>query len=234
MKSIHTIISYHLYPGNDWHFAIEPYFQYLYDIPVENDETRGYYFLNTQSGVVTLPTNSGGTSTNIGFDLSVEKNFDNNFYFLANYSFYDSKYKLPGGNEFNTTFNSRFASSLTLGKEFHLKRSGRAIQWGARIIYNGGFRYTPVDIENSTEETGSLPDYSMVNEGQVDPYFRLDHRLAYRFNAKHFSGIVSLDVQNILNTKNIRSVVYNPATKEITYTYFPGGLIPVLGVKFDF
>lgn len=129
MKSIHAIFSYNLYLGNNWHFAIEPYYQYLYDIPVEDDETQGYYFLNTQSGVVTLPTNSGGTSTNIGFDLNVEKNFDNNFNLMANFSFYDSKYKLPGGHEFNTTFNSRFASNLTLGKEFHLNK-GRAIQWG--------------------------------------------------------------------------------------------------------
>lgn len=233
MKSIHAIISYNLYLGNNWHFAVEPYYQYLYDIPVEDDETQGYYFLNTQSGVVTLPTNSGGTSTNIGFDLSVEKNFDNNFNLMVNFSFYDSKYELPGGHEFNTAFNSRFASNLTFGKEFHLSK-GRAIQWGARFIYNGGFRYTPVDLVNSTAETGALPDYSRVNEAQVDPYFRLDHRLAYRFNGKRFSGIVSLDVQNILNTKNIRSVAYEPGTKETSYSYYPGGLIPVLGVKFDF
>lgn len=233
MKSVHAILSYNFYPGNNWRIAVEPYYQYLYDIPVETDESRGYYFLNVQSGVVTFPTNSGGVSNSYGVDLSVEKNFDNNFFILVNFSLYDAKYKLPGGKEFNTFFNSNFASNLTAGKEFQMKK-GRAIQWGARVIYNGGFRYTPVDIANSTVDTGALPDYSRVNEGQVDPYFRLDHRLAYRFNAKSFSGIVSLDVQNILNTKNIRSVRYNPETQETYYNYYPGGLIPVLGVKFDF
>lgn len=233
MKSFHAILSYNFFPGNNWRIAVEPYYQYLYDIPVETDESRGYYFLNVQSGVVTFPTNSGGTSNSLGVDLSVEKNFDNNFFFLVNFSVYDAKYKLPGGREFNTFFNSNFASNFTAGKEFQMKK-GRAIQWGARVIYNGGFRYTPVDLANSTIETGALPDYNRVNEGQVDPYFRLDHRLAYRFNAKSFSGVVSLDVQNILNTKNIRSVRYNPATQETYYNYYPGGLIPVLGVKFDF
>ena len=63
-------------------------------------------------------------------------------------------------------------------------------------------------------------------------FIRWDAGISFRRNKKKYSWVFSLDIQNILNRKNIYSEYYNSDTKEIGYRYaLP--LIPVFNLKFE-
>ena len=117
---------------------------------------------------------------------------------------------------------------------FEFKKGG-TLQIGARLLYNGGYRYTPHDPVLSAQEQRFVAKANSFWASQVTPYSRVDARIAYRFNKKRLSGSVSLDVQNLTNKKNLKGVSYNAETNELGFRNFDGGdFIPVLSFVFDF
>jgi outer membrane receptor protein involved in Fe transport len=71
--------------------------------------------------------------------------------------------------------------------------------------------------------------------GQVPAYFRIDARLAYRFNHPKYSGQVSLDIQNVTSKANVNSVGYDPVSNSTYFRKYDGvSFIPILAVQFDF
>lgn len=237
MRSHHGVMSFQQIIGKSLKVSAEVYAQRLFQIPVLRDDagnwndTTNFWLLNRRESAFD-PFVSEGKGLNYGVDLAVEKTFTNGLYFLLTGSWYESLFELPNGQRFNTRFASRWVSSYTLGKEFYLKKS--TLQIGARVLYNGGFRYTPPDYETSTEEEQYVADENQFYEAQVNPYFRIDARLAWFWNAKRSSGSISLDIQNLTDRRNTRSVGWNSELNELYFTRHPSGFIPVLAFQFDF
>ncbi len=233
MLSKHLIFSYQFYTEKHYRFQFEAYRQLLSNIPVDPDPSLGYYMLNTQGYFPEKGLLSEGKGYNKGIDFAVEKQFSNNWYFLLGSSFYDAKYKLQNGKEYNTAFNTRFSSHLTLGREFKFKK-GSILQIGGRYMYNGGFRFTPADLAASIEKGYYVRQENAFYEGQVPAYKRLDVRISYRFNKKKYAGILNLDIQNVFNRINASSVGYNAVTQQTYVQYRGSGLVPVLSYQVDF
>ena len=86
-----------------------------------------------------------------------------------------------------------------------------------------------------SEQSGYyVADTNRLLDERVDPYMRIDARIAYRWNKKGYAGRLSLDIQNVLDKRNIRSVTYDPTTNDLGYRRYDGGLIPVLSYQIDF
>ena len=233
MKSQHAILAYTLYTKNKMRITVETYHQRLWNIPASNATDATYYLLNNYSNFPEFAVVSEGKGQNYGLDAAIEKTFSNSYFLLVTGSILDAKTTMPDGRVFNARFNSRFTSSATLGKEFYLK-NGSILQMGGRFLLKGGFRYTPHDISASLSEGRYVADDSRFYELQVPNYNRIDARISYTYNKPKLSGKINLDVQNVLNNNNTRSVGYSSETNSLFFDNRGSGLVPVLSFQWDF
>ncbi|MBT5428104.1 MAG: TonB-dependent receptor, partial [Bacteroidetes bacterium] len=108
-------------------------------------------------------------------------------------------------------------------------------QLGARLIYNGGYRYTTLDEAKSVEAGYFVGVEGAYNQSRMPAYWRIDTRVAYRFSRPKWAMNISLDIQNVTNHKNANGVWYNGNINEIAYRYHPGNaLIPMVNFAVDF
>ncbi len=235
MSANHYILSYTFVSPKLIKFNAEIYYQQLNKVPIRDVQREdAYWMLNNQNDFPEFKVESEGKGENYGVDLALEKFFSNKIYFLLTGSFFESNYILTDGIKHPTRFSTKWVSTFTLGKEIEFKKGG-ALQFGARFMYNGGFRYTPYDPVLSDLQNRYVPLNNANWESQVPPYYRIDSRIAYRYNKKRFSGSISLDIQNLTGRKNINSVSYNSNLNELDFTRYDGGdFIPVLSFVFDF
>ena len=235
MNAYHFIGSYTYVSKRFIKLNAEFYYQRLTNVPVRADDIGdGYWMLNTQADFPPFTAISEGKGENFGLDLAIEKFFSNKMYFLLTGSFFESNSISATGEKHPTRFSTKWVSTFTLGREIEFKKGG-ALQFGARLMYNGGYRYTPHDPILSAQQQKYVPLANSFWEGQVTPYSRVDSRISYRFNKKRLSGSISLDIQNLTNKKNLNGVSYNAETNELGFRNFDGGeFIPVLNFVFDF
>ncbi|MCU0392116.1 MAG: TonB-dependent receptor, partial [Thermoflexibacter sp.] len=150
-KSHHWVVAHDWAMSNNWRSKIELYQQALFDVPISPNPKSTFSILNQLSGFVNDSLVNRGKGRNYGLEATLEKFFSNHYYFLFSSSLYESKYIAADGIERNTRFNGQFAFSLTSGKEWLLVKENKVHTLGLnfRMVYTGGFRYTPIDLEAS-------------------------------------------------------------------------------------
>lgn len=232
VKSHHIVASYHAKLGEKTRLIVEGYWQYLYDVPVSPETGSSYWILNERDGYATQALVSEGTGSNLGVDVTLEKLYNNGLFFLISGSLYDSKYTMPDGRTFNTRYNGRYNTSSMIGKEFKLKEKN-FIEIGARLVANGGLRYTPGDVEASTAAGEFVGQEDKAYSELLGNYFRTDARIAYRLNAAKSSWIFSIDVQNVTNQYNVKDQVFDEGLGDMIFRP-QSGLIPVFSMMVDF
>jgi hypothetical protein len=233
IQANHLILSYQAVSKSQIKFSLEGYLQTLGKVPVELNTESLYWMLNNQDQFPEFSVVSEGRGINYGADALLEKFFSNKIYFLVTASTFRSQYSPFNRQWYNSKFNTRFTSSLTLGREFTFKNQS-TLQGGFRVLYNGGFRYSPYDPIESARLAQYIPLAGKEWTSQVTPYFRIDSRIAYRFNRKGFYGNLSLDIQNVTNHRNISFVSYDAVANKLNFTRFGGSFIPVLSFQMDF
>jgi hypothetical protein len=150
-KAHHFVLGYDRVLNDFSHVKTEVYYQYLFNIPISQDNTNTFSMINSTDGYYTDPLINKGLGRNCGLELTYERFLHRNLYYLLSTSLYDSKYKAADGNWYNTRFNTNYAVSFTTGKEWTLseKRKSRVIGFNIKSIFVGGFRYTPIDLPAS-------------------------------------------------------------------------------------
>lgn len=233
IKAHHLVGSYNFFSSKKLRFGAEVYWQRLWNVPTNTtDQDSDFWLLNDQGSLPEFPLFSEGKGQNYGIDLSLEKLFSNQFYFLVTASFFNSEFEADDQVR-NTRFNTRLASTYTLGREFQLKNNG-VLQAGFRVLFNGGFRYSPLDPVRSAQEARFIPLAGSEWSEQVDSYLRVDTRFSFRKEKPKYSYILSLDIQNATNRFNPHSVGYDAINNQLTFNRHTGGLIPVLSYQIDF
>jgi CarboxypepD_reg-like domain len=233
IKADHFIVAFHHYTQNRMRLSVEGYYQKMFNIPISADLNDNWWLLNYSADFPEFQVKSKGLGKNKGIDVAIEKQFSNSYFFLITASFLDAKFKANDGLWHNGRFNTRFSTSYTFGKEFPFK-NGNILQIGGRFLYNGGFRYTPLDVAKSKLAGRYVGDQTRENQGQVAAYTRLDTRIAYRYNRKKTAGNISLDFQNATNKLNATNVAYDAKNNATIIEYRGSGFIPVLTFQFDF
>jgi hypothetical protein len=231
--SNHYILSHQFTTTNKLKISTELYYQDVHNGPVSADTTDIYYFLNNMSDFPAFDVDSKGRGFNYGVDLGIEKMFSNDFYFLLTSSLYQSKYHASNGKLYNTRLNGNYLFAFTMGKEF--KIGSGVLQIGGRYTLNGGFRYSPYDREKSAIAGTYVALAGSEMTSQMPPYWKIDGRIAYRFNRPKWAMNISIDVSNISGHKNPSDVGYNANTNEMYFTYHSGmDLIPLFSFQVDF
>lgn len=236
-KSLHVIGGYeHLISGN-LRLKTEVYYQYLYNIPIEKNLASAFSTVNQGGGFTFIrpgKLENEGTGTNYGIELTLEKFFNEGFYFLLTGSLYESFYKGSDGIRRRSEFNGNYATNILGGYELKLGKSKNTIlAMGGKLTLAGGRRYTPIHYEKSKAEGEAVYIDSLSYSKQYKPYWRTDIRISLRKNYKRVSHEISLDLINTFNTKNILTQTYDARNNRVVLEY-QLGLLPLMNYVLDF
>lgn len=206
--------------GQDFHIKLEGYYQHLFEVPIESVPSS-YSILNsgTSFGFALKPNMvNEGFGKNYGLELTIEKYFSKNYYFLLTTSLFESKYQGSDGVWRNTAFNNQYIVNLLGGTEFHVGKSG-VLTTDLKLTFSGGRFHTPIDLNASNAEGEAVYIDSEAYSLKYDPYFRTDFKIGYRVNMKKISQEWLIDFQNLFNRQNIFEDYYNPQTQTIDQRY---------------
>ena len=238
MRAFHLIGSYNLILSPVCHLKLEPYFQYLYDVP--NLE-------NTTFSIINMPTmpppviseNSfvnNGAGINTGIDVTYERFLSKGYYYMGTLSVFRSEYRDFFNRWHPTMFDTRWYLNVLGGKELTFKRKNglyKILGLNGHVMMSGHSPYSPVDYEKSHASHSTVYDesrpFSYRKKG-VD--IMADISLTYMVNYKSFSGTIALQVKNLFG-KQYLGHFYNLSTDTVDDMYFESP-IPLLSYKIEF
>ena len=239
-KSHHFVLGYNLRMNKNLRLKAEAYYQNIFQSVVEPNESA-YSILNSNSFTRFTPDSltNGGSGTNYGIELTVERFMDRGFYYLLTTSLYKSEYKGSDGILRNTAFNGNYVVNALAGKEFELSpnkgdaKYKKVITIDGKITWAGGLRYTPVNTEASIENGQTELDQTKPFSKQFDDYIRPDIRIAFRLDGKRISQELAFDIQNFINHKNPYMMTFNAETgkEEMIYQL---GIFPMVQYRIVF
>lgn len=234
-KAQHAVLSYNWMLDNTHRLKAEVYYQHLYNIPVGANKESSFSMLNSPDGFISTELVSNGLGKNYGLELSFDRSLKNNFYYLVAASIYESKYKANNDLWYDTRYNTKFSFNLTGGKEWVLKNEEKRRTLGVNIksVYAGGLRYTPFDLENYNGLGYPSLDTDRSFEKAMPNYYRLDFKISLKRDYKNVTGTISLDLQNVLNVKNVGGYYFDIAKGRIEFWYNPG-ILPILSYRLNF
>ena len=185
---------------------VEVYYQSLYNLPVENNDTSYYATINEGIDYKYVELVNKGSGKNYGVEISIERFFDRNFYFLINSSIFDSKYKSLEGVWRNTRYNNNYIVNILCGKEFKSlgKKHNQTLSLNTKIFFEGGQRYIPLirDAQGNVAvepENDRYFDYSKAYNYKLDNIFLMNLSASYKFNKPGATHEIFLDLMNITN-----------------------------------
>ncbi|MEQ9302315.1 MAG: TonB-dependent receptor [Marinoscillum sp.] len=221
MKAHHLVVGYDRNIGPDWRLKAELYYQYLFDIPIESTPSS-YSIINEGADFVFDGRSnlvSEGTGTNYGLELTLEKFFSNDYYFLMTTSLYESKYQGSDEISRSTAFNNGFVANILFGKEWKFgKKDRNAWTFDTKLTTSGGKPYTPVDLTATRANAGrEIRREEIAFSKRYEDYFRWDVKFGVRLNSKtrNVSHQFFVDLQNVTNKQNEFVRRYNEVTDEI-------------------
>lgn len=233
--------AHHLVVGYDWvfsehsHVKTEVYYQHLFNVPISANPASTYSILNSTDGFPSEQLTNKGLGRNYGLELTYERFLFKNFYYLLSSSLYESKFKAADGNWYNTRFNTNYAVTLTMGKEWPIDRKGknRTLGFNIKSVYVGGFRYTPIDLNASIAAGETKFVDAQTFSKRTPDYYRLDIRFSLKRNYKNLTSTFAIDIQNTTNRKNIGGQYFDENTGEVKY-FYQTPLIPIVSYRLEF
>jgi CarboxypepD_reg-like domain/TonB-dependent Receptor Plug Domain len=234
-QSAQVIIGYDFNYSNNFRIKAETYYQQLTKVPVETSLSSysvlnyGATFYNTYKDSLV----NTGTGYNYGLELTAEKFFSNNYYFLLTTSLFQSKYKGSDGVERNTAFNSNYVVNVLGGYEFNIKKNFTFLV-DVKMTIGGGLRYTPLDAAASIQNQEATYQDDKAFTAQNSTYFKPDLKLTLR---KSFEKRIALewavDFQNVANHKNVFLNWYDKNT-QTEHPVYQNGFFPTFQFKLEF
>ena len=212
-KSHHAMLSYNYRISEDMNLRIEPYYQYLYDVPVT--ENGSYSILNRQDFYMTELLVSEGKGRNYGIDLTFEKYLTRGIYYMFTASLFNSEYRGGNGNWYNTRYNRKYIVNGLVGKEWMLGRNVLGVNLKATVL--GGQRYTPVDEAATLAHPDKEAQYdeTQMFSKQFSPMFIGDFSISYKLNRKRVAHEFAIKSVNATNQKEYAGHKYNIKTQQI-------------------
>lgn len=236
-KAHHWVLGFDALFSDQLRFKAETYYQYLFDVPVENDppsysmlNTGAEWGLNTRYSLFNM-----GEGWNYGVEFTIEKFYHNNYYFLTTLSLFDSKYTGFDGIKRNTAFNGNFVFNVLAGKEFPLSEKATLV-FDIKTTWAGGKRYTPIDVEASkttSEAFGTEYFEELAFTKQFPDYFKTDIKIGFRKDGKKIAQIWEFYVENVTNHKNALTQSFSKSKNKIETTY-QLGFFPLFNYRIYF
>ncbi len=233
MHAHHFVLSYDLKTGENSRLKIESYYQYLGNVPVEPES----YFstLNLQNDwFVNSQLENSGKGKNYGLDFTFERFLNRGYYYLLTGSLFESVYK--DGNDIwrNTRYNKNYVINALGGKEWQLGQSKQnLLNVNARLTFQNGDRYIPVDYEASGSSGDIIYDYQRAFDESLDPTLFLHFTVNFKRNKPKYTSTWALNIINATGVKefygfrrNLKTGAIEPEMEAI--------IIPNISYKIEF
>ena len=181
----------------------EAYVQRLFDAPVQR--RRSDYSMLNEGADFNYPNQDSlvnrGLGLNRGVELTLERTFTDDYYFLITSSLFSSRYQASDGRWRNTAFNGRYIANILAGKEWKISPKS-VFALDIKVTGAGGRRISPIDIEASQAQGRQVLIEGAAFSQQLADYFRADVKVTYRLNGKRSTQEFFVDVQNVTNRQN--------------------------------
>lgn len=231
-KAHHFGLTYDWNINSYMHLKVEPYYQYLFRIPVE--ENSSFSIINHQSFYLDRILKNRGSGVNYGIDITLEQYMKNGFYYMITASLFKSKYKAGDSIWRNTRLDKNYLLNILAGKEWMVGRNKQnVLSLNGRIFFQGGDRYTPVDEGKSMIEHDIKFDETRAYSKKFDPSINGDISFSYRINKKKISHEFSIKMLNVGMRTGMHFYQYNEKTHKIEKKD-GSGLIPNISYKIYF
>lgn len=231
-RAHHIGFSYDWNISSNLHLKIEPYYQYLYNIPVE--ENSSFSLINHEDFYLNRILINKGAGKNYGIDITLEQYMTNGFYYMLTGSVFKSKYKGRDNIWRNTRMDRGFLLNALAGKEWMVgKRKQNMFSVNARLFFHGGDRYTPIDEDKTNEEHDIILDESNAFSKKFSPVLNGDISVNYRINKRKLSHEFSLKMLNVGIRTGMHFYEYNEKTNKIKKENGTG-IIPNVSYKLYF
>lgn len=223
LKAHHFVLGYEKRFGKNYLAKIEAYYQHLYNLPVENKDTSYYATINEGLEFRYVDLVNKGTGKNYGVELTLERFFQHNFYFLFNTSLYQSKYKSLEGVERNTQYNSNYLVNFLCGKEFtHLgRKKNKTLGINAKVFFTGGKKIIPLlrDAQGNLAvdpDNNQFYDYEKAFDHKIEDVYQVILSASYKWHKPKATHELFLNLDNVTNHKGKISEFYDETA--------PGGI----------
>ncbi|MGQ1891595.1 TonB-dependent receptor [Thermophagus sp. OGC60D27] len=231
MGAHHFVLGYDWSPVKNFRIKIEPYYQMLYDVPVEAG--TAYSMLNFRSDWTfdKLLVNEG-SGRNMGVDVTIERFLKDGYYYMITGSVYDSQYTGGDGVERRSRYDGEYVANILGGKEW-LVRGKNLLGANFKVTFMGPFWYHPVD-EEATVTAGEIvydDDLPFVDRHSSLETLT-DFTLTYRINASKTSSVFAFQVKNLAG-RQYQGKRFNLMSREIENEFFYSA-IPFVSYKIEF
>jgi len=216
LKAHHFVLGFKKYFSQYLSTKLELYYQYLYNLPVENNDTSYFATINEGTDYRYVDLVNEGVGKNYGVEFTVERFFDKNYYLVVNGSFYESKYKSLENKWRNTMYNGNYVVNLLWGKEFRNlgKRNNKTLAINVKSYLAGTRRYIPLLRDDNgnvavNPEKNLYWDYEKAFDNELVHFFNTNLSISYKINRKKSSHELFLDLMNIVHNDAKLSEYYD-------------------------
>ena len=204
---------------------VEPYIQFLYDVPVMRDSS--FSVLNRDEFFVENALVNKGRGRNFGVDFTWERALNKGLYYMITASLFDSRYCGGDGVWHNTRFNRKYVLNGLIGKEWMLGRNKQNIlSVNLKLTLQGGERYAPIDVEATMNHPDKEVQYDEMRAYSIQrsPMLIGNYTVSYRINKQRVSHEFSVKGLNFTGSKEFIQHLYNIKTGKIEVSEQKTGL----------
>ncbi len=216
LKAHHFVIGYKKRFGKNILAKIEAYYQGLYNLPVENNDTSYFATINEGLEFKYVDLVNEGTGSNYGLEFTLERFYANNYYYMINASLFQSKYKSLEGIERNTPFSGNYLVNILWGKEFEKlgKKKNQTLGLNAKIFIGGAKKILPLlrDQQGNLAvdpDNNKFWDYEKAYEKGIEDIYQVTFSASYKWNKPKSTHELFLNIDNLTNTKGKISEFYD-------------------------
>ncbi len=217
LKAHHFVLGYENRFSKNMMVKLETYYQKLYNLAVANSDTNLFATINEGLEFQYIDLVNKGTGKNYGVELTVERFFNKNYYYLLNASVYNSTYKAFDGVERNTRFNGNYLINVLFGKEFPKlgKKQNKTISFNSRVFFGGGKKIIPLlrDADGNLAvdpASNRYYDYTKAYEKDIEDIYQITMSVSYKINKRRATHELFLNIDNITNNRARLTEFYDP------------------------
>ena len=218
IRSHHISASFSQRLGENAMLKIEPYWQWLFDVPVEDGTT--YSILNHRKFFQDRALVNEGAGRNYGIDLTLERYLKDGFYGMLTATLFKSEYRDAQGEWHHSRHDRGYITNILGGKEWMVGKAHKNVFGiNGRLTMMGGDRYTPIPAGTTFKNIMKRPDKSIPEDEGADPFSEekgmnvgYAFSLKYTINKRHTSHHFILEY---LQMKTFQGQTFDIRTHEI-------------------